>query len=167
MRRCILAAIAAACVVVPAGLVTAGASAAGPPVKNWPTVRPGARGERVRTIQYMLDQRGYDVDIDGAYGATTTAAVKDFQRAVRLPVDGRVGPVTWPKLVVTIKRGNRGFAVLAMERWLRLVYRYRAVTVDGVFGPNDAGAVRNVQFNHGLRVDGICGAATWKAIIIG
>jgi peptidoglycan hydrolase-like protein with peptidoglycan-binding domain len=172
-RRFILAAVAAAFIVAPAGLATAeagaatGSGAAHAAAVNWPTVRPGARGERVRTIQYMLDQRGYSVSVDGVYGSTTTAAVKSFQRAARLPIDGHVGSMTWPKLVVTIKRGNRGFAVLAMERWLRVVYRYRAVSIDGFFGPKDQATVNNVQLNHGLRIDGICGTATWKAIING
>ena len=163
MRRSFVAAIAAAVVVVTAGLATAASGA----TRNWPIIRPGARGENVRTIQYMLDQRGYRVAIDGKYGSTTTAAVKLFQRAVRLSADGHVGPVTWPKLVVTVRRGSRGFAVLAFERQLRLRYGYRSVSVDGFFGPKDQVAIRNVQSNHGLRVDGIVGVATWKAIVVG
>lgn len=171
LRRLILAAIAASFVGVPTVLTTSSASAATTPVAqaaavNWPTVRPGARGERVWTIQLSLQQRGYSLLADGLYGTATTNAVKAFQRARGLPVDGRVGPLTWPRLVFTVTRGNRGPAVRAFERWLRLVYRYD-VLVDGTFGPRDQAAIRNVQFNHGLRVDGIVGPATWKVLLTG
>jgi peptidoglycan hydrolase-like protein with peptidoglycan-binding domain len=165
MRRFFVAAIAAAIVVVTAGLATAASGATR--VINWPTIRQGARGENVRTIQLLLAARGLGTVIDGKYGSATAASIKYFQAAVRLPVDGRVGPRTWPKLVISIRRGSRGDAVLAVERQLRIRYGYRSVTIDGFLGPRDDAAVRNVQFNHGLRVDGIVGGATWKAIVVG
>lgn len=173
IRRLILAAMAAAFVAAPAALASASASAAAAKpaanaaAVNWPTVRPGTKGERVRTIQLLLGQRGYRLTVDGVYGASTTTAVKAFQKAIKVSADGRVGPSTWPKLVIAVKRGSKSNAVLAVERWLRLVYGYRSVTVDRDFGPKTDAAVRNVQFNHGLRVDGIVGASTWKVILTG
>jgi hypothetical protein len=64
IRTFILAAVAPAFIVAPADLASAeagaatGSGAAQAATVNWPTVRPGARGELVRSIQYMLDQRG-------------------------------------------------------------------------------------------------------------
>ena len=83
MRRIVLA-VGAALVVAPAGLATAQASAttdAGAHVAaaNWPVVRPGAKGERVRTIQLLLNQHGAHVTVDAVFGGATTTAVKDFQ----------------------------------------------------------------------------------------
>jgi len=57
---------------------------------SWPTVRPGAKGERVRTIQLLLNQRGYPVAVDGVYGSSTTNAVKAFQKVIKVSADGRV-----------------------------------------------------------------------------
>lgn len=172
MRRLILAAISAALVVVPAGLATAGASAAtsGPAAAsaaavNWPTVRQGAKGERVRTIQYLLTARGFPEPADGIYGKDTTATVKRFQKANKLPADGSVGPKTWPKLVVTISRGSRGSAVTALQRQLRFTFGYKSVTVDGTFGKTTQAAVKSFQSKRGLRADGIVGQATWMAIV--
>lgn len=173
IRRLILAAMAAAFIAAPAAVATASASAATgkpaakAPAVNWPTVGANAKGERVRTIELLLNQRGYSVPVDGVYGQDTATAVGRFQKANNVKVDGTVGGATWPKLVVTVKRGSKSNAVLAVERWLRLVYRYRAVTVDRIFGPKTEAAVRNVQFNHRLRVDGIVGASTWKVILTG
>ena len=168
MRRYMLAAVAAAVVVAPAlAAAPAGAATGSARVVNWPTIRQGARGENVRTIQYLLNSRGFRVGVDGVYGSSTTSAVAAFQRSARVTADGRVGAATWPKLVVTLRRGSRSVAVTALERQLRFRYRYTRVVVDTDFGPLTDAAVRDVQRNHGLRVDGIVGGTTWKAIVVG
>ncbi|MFJ8634427.1 protein kinase [Streptomyces sp. NPDC093568] len=64
------------------------------------TVR-GNTGQRVVQVQCMLTQRGYSVGasgVDGEFGDATLAAVKQFQSAKGLEVDGEVGPNTWAAL---------------------------------------------------------------------
>ena len=172
MRRFTVAAISAALAVAPAGLATAGASAAssGPAAApaaavNWPTVRQGAKGERVRTIQYLLTARGFREPADGVYGRDTTATVKRFQNFNKLPADGSVGPKTWPKLVVTLRQGSRGAAVTALQRQLRFTFGYRSVVVDGSFGKTTLAAVKSFQAKKKLKADGIVGQSTWKALV--
>ncbi len=58
--------------------------------KNRPTVRRGATGALVKTIQQKVG-----VPDDGAFGGKTEAAVRTFQRAHDLVPDGIVGPKTW------------------------------------------------------------------------
>jgi len=59
------------------------------------TLRPGDRGEDVRSIQAILRTVGFNPGpADGVYGAMTEAAVSDFQRSAGIGVDGKVGPVT-------------------------------------------------------------------------
>lgn len=57
------------------------------------------RGEPVRLIQQALRDRGADVDVDGYFGPGTVMAVRRFQGAGGLNVDGLVGPRTWAALV--------------------------------------------------------------------
>jgi peptidoglycan hydrolase-like protein with peptidoglycan-binding domain len=172
MRRFIVAAMSAALAVAPAGLAAAGASAAtsGPAAApaaavNWPTVRQGAKGERVRTIQYLLTARGFREPADGVYGKDTTTTVKRFQKANKLSADGSVGPSTWPKLVVAVKQGSKGSAVTAVQRQLRFTFGYKSVVVDGSFGASTQTAVKSFQTKKGLKADGIMGQATWKALV--
>jgi peptidoglycan hydrolase-like protein with peptidoglycan-binding domain len=172
MRRFVLAALSAALVAAPAVVGTAEATAAtgGPAVKHavsatWPVVKQGAKGETVRTIQLLLNQRGAKVAVDGDFGKSTTAAVKSFQRANKLAVDGHVGPATWQKLVITVRKGSKGDAVRALQRQLKFQLGYRSVTVDGVFGQATQTAVKGFQAKRKLTADGVVGPATWKAIV--
>jgi peptidoglycan hydrolase-like protein with peptidoglycan-binding domain len=59
----------------------------------------GATGSKVKTLQARLDMKGYDPGaIDGIFGSRTMAAVKDFQEAYGLRVDGVVDEATWKAL---------------------------------------------------------------------
>jgi len=55
--------------------------------------------ERIRLIQQALHAAGYDPGpVDGKLGRLTQGAIREFQEAHRLSVDGNVGPKTWAKL---------------------------------------------------------------------
>ena len=58
----------------------------------------GSQGPEVGQIQQRLrDQGFYHGPIDGDFGGGTESALKAFQRAQNLEVDGQVGPATWEK----------------------------------------------------------------------
>lgn len=59
----------------------------------------GMRGEEVKRLQEMLKAAGFDPGaIDGIFGSRTEAAVRAYQQANNLQVDGIVGPQTWASL---------------------------------------------------------------------
>jgi peptidoglycan L-alanyl-D-glutamate endopeptidase CwlK len=60
----------------------------------------GDRGNHVQLIQRMLIHLGYSLSggADGIFGSSTLKAVKAFQQALYLQVDGIVGPKTLEKL---------------------------------------------------------------------
>jgi hypothetical protein len=56
-----------------------------------------------------------------------------------------------------LKYGSRGPAVREVQKAL-------GITVDGWFGSQTVHAVKQFQQTHGLKVDGIVGPVTWKAL---
>ncbi|XTZ16160.1 peptidoglycan-binding domain-containing protein [Micromonospora echinospora] len=62
-------------------------------------LQQGNSGDLVRGLQTALNARGASVVVDGAFGAQTTTAVRNFQSSRGLVVDGLVGPVTWSTLI--------------------------------------------------------------------
>lgn len=69
------------------------------PADRRPTLRNGSVGGSVRFLQKRLIARGFDPGApDGAFGPRTDAAVRAFQRAKGLLVDGVVGLETWAAL---------------------------------------------------------------------
>lgn len=69
-------------------------------VYNFTTIKQGAKNATVAILQAVLNVRaGARLAIDGYAGAVTIAAVKAWQKAHGLLVDGIVGPVTWASLL--------------------------------------------------------------------
>lgn len=52
----------------------------------------------VRTLQSLLNSRGFSLTVDGYFGLNTEAAVVSWQRSAGLTVDGIVGKNTWSSL---------------------------------------------------------------------
>ena len=67
-----------------------------------PEIRRGDSGQYVKDAQGLLEAHGCTVGwygIDGDFGAGTEQAVRNFQTAYRLVVDGIIGPETWKALL--------------------------------------------------------------------
>ncbi|UKO99733.1 peptidoglycan-binding domain-containing protein [Nostoc sp. UHCC 0870] len=72
-------------------------------IRNVPNLRFGNSGSAVRVLQRLLVANGYNLPVDGVYGALTESAVKAFQVQRNLQVDGIVGTNTWNSLTVSSK----------------------------------------------------------------
>ena len=59
----------------------------------------GDSGNYVRWLQACLNQCGYSCDVDGQFGYGTAEALKGFQRAYSLTVDGGFGPECRTKII--------------------------------------------------------------------
>lgn len=69
---------------------------------NMKTLKKGSKGVQVKTLQALLIGYGYGVGssgVDGSFGPATDKAVRAYQKAKGLAVDGSCGPKTWAKLL--------------------------------------------------------------------
>lgn len=86
----------------------------------------GSKGPEVERIQARLKELGYYLGpLDGDFGGGTESAVKSFQKAKRVTVDGVVGPQTW-KLLFPREKIPAGSI-------LRRPLAYRCLALTGAF----------------------------------
>lgn len=69
-----------------------------------PTLRRGHRGADVARLQGLLTAAGYPLEQDGIFGRQTREAVRAYQAAHGLTVDGMVGQQTWGALMDSTKK---------------------------------------------------------------
>tara|TARA_R110000824_G_scaffold251563_1_gene440205 strand:+ start:1269 stop:2075 length:807 start_codon:yes stop_codon:yes gene_type:complete len=73
-------------------------------------IRIGARGDGIKDIQESLNALGFGpVDADGIFGAATETAIRLFQEAHELGVDGIVGPAT--RQILGAFKGSDNFSM--------------------------------------------------------
>jgi peptidoglycan hydrolase-like protein with peptidoglycan-binding domain len=128
------------------------------------TQSSGNRGTDVLAIQHLLNHAGQAIPTDGIFGTGTATAVRNFQSAKGLGVDGIVGPATWGALAVTVRQGDSGSAVRALQVQLN-AKRSTGLSVSGVFDSATTGAVVAFQTHAGIGADGIVGPTTWRNLI--
>lgn len=158
-------------------------------VSGSPSLKVGSKGAQVSALQSALNGLGATLTVDGDFGAKTDAAVKAFQRANGLLVDGVVGPVTAGKInsgsathigapaagpapadpaaPATPGRltGNPPLHEGARGDSVRTLQTQLNIngahlTVDGDLGNRTDAAVRAFQTANGIPADGMVGPAT-------
>jgi len=130
---------------------------------TYPTLSVGSTGSNVTSLQHLLTARNFSTAADGDFGSGTKAAVQAFQSSRGLTADGVAGPATFGALVVTVRQGDAGSAVQALQ--VQLNKHGFGLSADGQFGPATNSAVRSFQSSHGLGVDGVVGPATWTELL--
>lgn len=150
----------------------------------------GQRSEDVRAIQRILISKGYlGAKYDtGYFGSLTFEAVKKFQKANKLTVDGIVGKNTIAKLTGssvsssgnkaassspavstyiakagTLRYGDKGSKVQELQNQLKTL-GYFSGTATGLFLEVTRNSVKSFQKENGLVVDGIAGAKTFAKL---
>ena len=137
-------------------------------LNNYPLLRSGSNNNFVYLLQFILNQYGYNLSVDGIFGSNTLNAVRDFQRNNSLSVDGLVGTNTWRTLLnlppyPLLREGNRGAYVTFLQQLLESNL-YPVGGIDGIFGSRTLSAVRSFQSANNLTVDGLVGNNTWNAL---
>ena len=154
-----------------------------------PTLRKNDRGDNVAKLQEALISLGYLTGTaDGNYGDKTVAAVRAFQKANGLTVDGSAGTETQNVLFggsavkatakatatprpqttngpasASLKQGSRGDSVRQLQKKL-IDLGYLSGSADGVYGSKTVAAVKAYQKANKLKADGVAGANTLTSI---
>jgi N-acetylmuramoyl-L-alanine amidase len=143
----------------------------------------GDRGSGVAEIRAklaglgLIDASSDEVldSVPDAFDATLDRAVRGFQQARGLRVDGVVGPETYRcldeahwrfgdrVLTYTVNRPTVGDDVATLQQRL-LELGFDPGRCDGIFGPATDAALREFQRNVGLSADGTLGPGTLRAL---
>ena len=95
--------------------------------------------------------------------------MKAFQASVGIHADGRGGPITWLNIdeadqsEPVLKKGIKGLPVRRLQS-RKTAAEFDTGGVDGCFGAKTEAAVKELQTQAALEVDGIVGPATWEVV---
>lgn len=145
---------------------------------NYPLLKTGSKGDAVYTLTARLAELGYPVSATSKYDATVAAAVRLFQNANGLQVDGMAGKLTQTALYSlsaiaygnsgsyypTLVRGDRGLALIYTLQQRLKDLGYYTIRVDGIYGSGTQRAVRWFQQVNGLSDTGKADDATQKLL---
>ncbi len=143
-----------------------------------PVLQKGSTDPAVRDLQEALKALGQNPGpIDGVFGAQTDAAVRAFQQASGIAVDGVVGTITWRNIDNTdlsepeLRNGSTGLPVRRLQSRMSAFqsepdggFPYATGGVDGRFGPKTEAVVKVLQQQRGITVDGVVGHQTWQIV---
>ena len=115
-------------------------------------------------IQGLLRARGIVVAADGVFGVATQDARQGVPGGQRPVGDGVVGDATWLKLVVPLRPGSSGEAVLVLQRQLN-AKRNADLTVNGIYDTATRNAVIAFQKHVGMTPHGGVGPVTWRNLL--
>jgi peptidoglycan hydrolase-like protein with peptidoglycan-binding domain len=133
------------------------------------TLRPQSseRVQRVKALQRQLSWLGLEPGpVDGRYGPLTTVAVRRFQEAHGLPVDGVVDQLTADARAASAPEpptSDRIERVKVLQRQLGAL-GLEPGPVDGRYGPLTTAAVKRFQQAHDLQADGVADPQTQHAL---
>ena len=135
-----------------------------------PVLKKGSTDPAVRDLQAALKALGHDPGpIDGVFGAKTEDAVKAFQQQREIAVDGIVGRVSWINIdeadqsEPVLQVGSSGLPVRRLQSRMSAV-GFDTGGVDGRFSPKTDMAVKQLQQQANLGVDGVVGPKTWAIV---
>lgn len=142
--------------------------------EEYKNLHSNTESEQVKMVkkyqEWLKSYTGVPLYIDGDCGAitkeTSVRAMQKFLNAeyyAGLVVDGKFGPKSQAAFKL-IKKGVRGTNVYILQGLL-YGHGYDPAGFDGSCGTGCDAAIRAFQKDHGLSVDGQCGAKTFATLI--
>jgi peptidoglycan hydrolase-like protein with peptidoglycan-binding domain len=124
----------------------------------------GDAGFRVTAVQKLLSAAGYSPSANGKFDSSTVSAVKKFQKAKKLEVDGQVGPKTLSALFAKTSSGTTSARSGALNALLSgLGY---TVPASDSFANATVAALKSFQATAGRGATGVADVQTWAALFM-
>jgi N-acetylmuramoyl-L-alanine amidase len=95
-----------------------------------------------------------EVSATACPGRHVMNVLRDINLYARTEQPPKISP---PAIPPTLRQGAQGADVKTVQK--------AVMPHDGIYGPQTVEAVKAFQSQHGLTVDGICGAQTWTTIL--
>ena len=134
------------------------------------SVSLGDEGTDVSELQRRLVELGYLQDVTGEFGIYTQKAVKAFQKANNLSVDGTIGQETREMLysdeakAKALSYGDTAEILKTYQERLKKLNYYNGA-INGIFNSELRDAVKAFQNKNGLIADGAIGATTAELLM--
>ena len=135
--------------------------------KDYVFLSYGYAGQSVTTLQRLLnDGMGRNIELTGRYGVETQDAVAFWQysRPGFPTISGEVDTETWKDIVPTLRPGDKGPKVRALQLELRHA-GYTMLPVNDSFDSFTREAVLDFQRRHKLPVVGTVSTQTWGRLL--
>ena len=144
---------------------------------SYSLLKRGTVSDEVYALTARLAELGYPISATRSYTDSVAAAVRLFQSANGLAVDGLAGQLTQTALYSlsavryggegeypTFVRGDRGYALIYTLQQRLKDLGYYTIRVDGIFGSGTQRAVRDFQYVNGLTPTGVADSTTQKLL---
>ena len=128
------------------------------PVQPPQGLHQGAQGKKVENLQNALNLLGADVAVDGHFGKDTTQALKAFQKAHHLKVDGELDLKTHQVMMNAVKQTT----VKHVQTTLNELGA--DLTINGRMDKATVAAVKDFQIEHQLKPTGKLDGLTTEAM---
>lgn len=123
----------------------------------------GNTGVKVSALQHLLNAAGKKVSVTGKYDSSTVSAVKSWQSSKKLDADGEAGPLTITSLMTSVKSGDSGDRVHALNLLMNMAgYNTDASKVGGT----TTESLKAFQSATGLPANGVADAKTWSRLFM-
>ncbi|MBU3158089.1 glucosaminidase domain-containing protein (plasmid) [Clostridium estertheticum] len=103
--------------------------------------------------------------VDGASGPLTIGTIKKLQQILNLSIDGICGPEVLSGVKTIMEKPLCSIESTEYKTAIRYIQWRTGSAIDGIYGDETVGLVKEYQQTNSLVIDGIVGDGTWQSLL--
>ncbi|MBU3102320.1 peptidoglycan-binding protein, partial [Clostridium sp. DSM 17811] len=103
--------------------------------------------------------------VDGASGPLTIGTIKKLQQILNLSIDGICGPEVLSRVKTIMEKPICSIKSTEYKTAIRYIQWRTGSSIDGIYGDETVGLVKEYQRSNSLVIDGIVGNGTWQSLL--